>query len=57
MEFIETRVFTRQVSALLTDDEYRGLQQNLIVRPAAGALIRHGGADTRTHVTPPVDLR
>ena len=43
MDFIETQVFTRQITRLLSDDEYRELQQSLIVKPDAGALMRRGG--------------
>jgi hypothetical protein len=45
MRIIETRVFTRQVQALLTDDEYRGLQEMLVARPDAGkVIVGTGGA-------------
>jgi len=43
MRFIETPVFTRDVVALLSDDEYRSLQLALAFRPEAGALIRGSG--------------
>jgi hypothetical protein len=43
MEFIETSIFTRQVLALLTDDEYSQLQIALAAHPAMGALIPHSG--------------
>lgn len=43
MEFIETSVFTRQVDRLLSDDEYRALQNTLLCNPDAGVLIRGGG--------------
>ena len=43
MRFIETPVFTRDVVALLSDDEYRSLQLGLAFRPEAGALIRGSG--------------
>ena len=33
MEFIETPTFTRQVEVLLSDEEYRGLQNRLVVYP------------------------
>jgi len=39
MEFIETSVFTKLVSGLLTGDEYRELQSFLVIRPEAGAII------------------
>lgn len=41
--FKETPVFSRQIVSLLADDEYRGLQQALIINPGAGAVIRHSG--------------
>lgn len=43
MEFIETPTFTRMVTALLSDDEYRGLQSVLLEDPERGDLIRGGG--------------
>jgi mRNA-degrading endonuclease RelE of RelBE toxin-antitoxin system len=43
MEFVETPTFTRLVSALLSDDEYRVMQQTLVENPARGALIEQGG--------------
>jgi hypothetical protein len=43
MEFVETPTFTRMVTALLTDDEYRALQNLLLSDPPCGALIRNGG--------------
>ncbi|ARP86619.1 type II toxin-antitoxin system RelE/ParE family toxin [Bordetella genomosp. 9] len=43
MEFIETPVFTRLISSLLSDQEYAGLQQLLIENPERGDLIRGGG--------------
>lgn len=43
MEFIETPTFTRQVLALLSDEEYRGPQNTLVQDPECGALIKGGG--------------
>lgn len=43
MEFIETPTFTRQVLALLSDEEYRGLLNTLVQDPECGALIKGGG--------------
>ncbi len=43
MTFTETRGFTRQITKLLTDDEYSELQQDLILNPQAGAIIKHSG--------------
>ena len=44
IEFIETATFTKMVTALLTDEEYRGLQNELVEDPELGALIKGGGA-------------
>jgi len=43
MVIIETSVFTKQVTKLLTDDEYRELQFVLIQHPDAGQLIIGSG--------------
>lgn len=43
MRFVETPIFTREVAELLTDDEYRGLQSALLLRPQQGPLIPKGG--------------
>ena len=43
MEFIETPVFTKLVLDLLDDEEYRELQNVLLLDPAHGDLIRGGG--------------
>ncbi|KNE24886.1 type II toxin-antitoxin system RelE/ParE family toxin [Achromobacter spanius] len=43
MEFIETPVFTKLITALLSDEEYSGLQNLLMENPERGDLIRGGG--------------
>ena len=43
MEFIETPTFTRLVMALLTDEAYRGLQNELAADPDRGDIIKGGG--------------
>lgn len=43
MEFIETPTFTRMVTTLLSDDEYRDLQNALVEFPERGDLITGGG--------------
>lgn len=43
MEFIETSIFTRLITSLLPDDEYRLLQTELVENPEKGALIKNGG--------------
>lgn len=43
MEFIETPTFTRQVTQLLSDEEYRQVQNTLVEDPECGDLIKGGG--------------
>lgn len=43
MVLIETFVFTRQVQALLSDEEYQDLQIALVNRPDSGAVIVGSG--------------
>lgn len=43
MEFIETPLFTRQILALLPDDDYAALQQDLAANPEKGDLVPSGG--------------
>ena len=43
MQFIETSVFTKALHALLSDDEYRELQNLLLHDPTLGDVIRGGG--------------
>jgi hypothetical protein len=43
MVIIETTIFTRLIKELMTDDEYRDLQEALITRPDRGDLIRGSG--------------
>ena len=43
MRFVETSIFTKQVKELLTDEEYRGLQLALLLRPEQGAVIPNSG--------------
>ena len=43
MVFIETPTFTRLIAALLEDDEYAKLQEELARCPDAGDLIKDGG--------------
>ena len=46
MKFVETPIFTGEVSAFLDDEEYRSLQMALVLRPEQGKLIP-GGAGLR----------
>ena len=43
MRFIETPVFTRSITSVLDDDQYRSLQLALALRPEQGTLIRGSG--------------
>ena len=43
MLIVETSVFTRRVLKLLSDENYRSLQQVLVANPEAGNLIRQSG--------------
>jgi hypothetical protein len=43
MVVVETSIFTRRVTELLPDDEYRQLQATLVDRPDAGPVIPGGG--------------
>ena len=42
MEFTETAVFTKRIVEILTDEEYRSLQEKLVQNPKAGKLIPQG---------------
>jgi len=43
MVFIETPIFTKLVKELLSDEEYRSLQEALLLRPETGDVIPGGG--------------
>ena len=43
VEFIETPTFTRMVTQLMTDDEYREMQNVLVEDPERGDIIKGGG--------------
>ena len=43
LTFIETKLFSKLVVELLSDDEYAKLQQALILDPEAGDLIQGSG--------------
>ena len=50
MEFVETSVFTRQITALLSDEEYRHFQSQLIANQTIGAVINGGGGIRKARV-------
>ncbi len=43
MRFVETPIFTRVIERLVGDEDYRGLQIALMLRPEQGPVIRGGG--------------
>ena len=43
MLFIETPIFTKLVTDLIPDDEYRKIQLALVLRPEAGKIISGSG--------------
>ena len=43
MEFIETPIFTKLICELMPDDEYKVIQQALVLRPEAGKIIKGSG--------------
>lgn len=43
LEFRETSLFTRDITRLLSDDEYAELQSTLVVNPEAGDLVKQTG--------------
>ena len=50
MELIETSTFTRQITALLADEEYGEFQSRLAANPQLGALIKGGGGIRKVRV-------
>ena len=43
MRFVETSVFTKQITDLLDADEYRALQNAMMMRSDAGSVIQGSG--------------
>jgi hypothetical protein len=50
---VATPVFTRQITALLSDEEYRRLQEALVSSPLAGALVPGGGGIRKMRMARP----
>ena len=50
MELIETSTFTKQITALLSDEEYGAFQSRLAANPGLGALIKGGGGIRKIRV-------
>ena len=43
MVIIETPIFTKLITNMMSDDEYKELQEALVIRPDQGALIKNSG--------------
>ena len=43
MRIIETPIFTRRLKEIMTDEDYRELQNELIARPDVGKIIPGSG--------------
>ncbi|MAO29119.1 MAG: hypothetical protein CL595_02465 [Alteromonas sp.] len=43
MVIIETPIFTKLIKELMSDDEYKDLQEALVNRPDRGSLIKNSG--------------
>jgi hypothetical protein len=43
MIFIETKIFTKQITNLISEDEYRELQNYLLITPKKGDIIKGSG--------------
>ena len=41
MIILETPIFTKLITTLMSDDEYKDLQEALVTRPEMGALIKN----------------
>ena len=50
VELIETSAFTRQIAALLSDEDYGAFQSRLAANPGLGALIKGGGGIRKIRV-------
>jgi len=50
VELIETSTFTRQITALLSDEDYGAFQSRLAANPGLGALIKGGGGIRKIRV-------
>jgi RelE toxin of RelEB toxin-antitoxin system len=50
VELIETSTFTKQITTLLGDEEYREFQFRLAANPQLGALIKGGGGIRKVRV-------
>ena len=53
VELIETPTFTKQIIALLSDEEYQGFQSRLAANPELGPRIKGGGGIRKIRVALP----
>lgn len=57
MEFIETPTFSRLLTTLLSEEEYRGLQNTLVENPERGDIIKNGGGSVSCVTLPSATAR
>jgi hypothetical protein len=50
VELIETSIFTKQITALLSDEEYGEFQSRIAANPELGPLIKGGGGIRKVRV-------
>ena len=50
MELVGTSTFTKQIDALLSDDEYSDFQSRISANPEVGALIKGGGGIRKVRI-------
>jgi hypothetical protein len=50
VKLIETSTFTKQIAAVLTDEEYGEFQSGLAANPQLGALIKGGGGNRKVRL-------
>ncbi len=43
MVIVETPIFTKLISEIMSDDEYKELQEALVIKPDLGVLIKNSG--------------
>ncbi|MFZ2889197.1 hypothetical protein [Sulfuricurvum sp.] len=50
MEIAETTIFTREITRILSDEEYKELQTFLVEHPKSGAVIKGSGGEKNSLV-------
>jgi hypothetical protein len=43
MVIVETPIFTKLINEIMSDDEYKELQEALVIKPDLGVLIKSSG--------------